>query len=139
MRHSQFVLSVIFVFMLSLVSCKKHEMLPELDPLGNNMNPKSGIEYVKLDSSRVYTTGIGKYLKSYVSIDENAISAMGFTWSKINVYKNGNSGTFLSSALTNKLFIDNVVSGQIMNFEFTVVETTGRESKKSKLFVVVIP
>jgi hypothetical protein len=139
MRHSQFLLSVIIVFMLFLVSCKKHEVLPELDPLGNNMNPKSGTEYVRLDSSRVYTTGTGKYLKSYVSIDANSISAMGFTWSKINVYKNGNSGTFLPSTLTNKFFIDNVVSGQIMNFEFTVVETTGRESKKSKQFIVVVP
>ena len=138
MFNSKFTLIFISCLFVFLFSCKKHDTLPELDALGNNMNPASGTEYVKLDSTRVYNNTT-KILKSYVSIDANAISAMGFTWSKINVYKNGNSGTYLSSVLTNKVFLDNVVSGQVLKFEFTVVDVNGRESKKSKLYTVIIP
>jgi hypothetical protein len=139
MLNHKFILIFFSFLVLCLCSCKKedYETLPELD-LGNNMNPASGTEYVKLDSTRVYNNTT-KILKSYVSIDANAISAMGFTWSRINVYKNGYNGTYLSSILPNKVFLDNVVSGQIIKFEFTVVDINGRESKKSKPFTVTIP
>ncbi len=139
MFNSKFILGLIFCVFCVLLSCKKHETLPELDALGNNMNPKSGTEYVKLDSTRVYNS-TSKILKSYISIDATSISNMGFTWSQIHVYKNGNFATFfLNSGSNNKLFLDNVVSGQVLKFEFTVIDSNGRESKKSKLYTVIIP
>lgn len=140
MLNRQIILIIVSCFLMSMYSCKKknYETLPELDSLGNNMNPASGTEYVKLDSTRVYNS-TNKILKSNVSIDANAISAMGFTWAKINVYKNGYYSAYLPSTLTTKMFLDNVVSCQVLKLEFTVVDINGRESKKSKQFVVTIP
>jgi hypothetical protein len=139
MFNNKFVL-VSFIFLVAfLFSCKKYDTLPELDALGNNMNPKSGTEYVSLDSSRIYNIGIGKYVKSYVSIDATSIQNMGFTWSQVKIYKNGVIFSVYNSPTINKNFIINVVSGQVLNFEFSVVDINGRESKKSKIHKVIIP
>ncbi len=139
MFNSKFILGFIFFVFCILLSCKKHETLPELDSLGNDMNPKSGTEYIKLDSSRVYTTGLGKYLKGYISIDPAPIYNMGFTWSQVNVYRNGSFATFYNSVSTHMNFTYSVVSGQVVKLEFTVLDGKGRESKKSKAFYVTIP
>ncbi len=136
MFNSKFILIIISCIVLIFLSCKKYETLPELD-LGNNMNPEAGVEYVKLDSTRIYNAP-NKILKSYVSIKANLISDMGFTYTKINVYKNGALGAYLTPTST-KTYLDNVVSGQVLKFEYTVVDSEGRESKKSIPFIVTIP
>lgn len=138
MSFSKFILVFISSLFVFTVSCKKHDTLPELG-IGNNMNPIAGVEYVNLDSTRIYYAP-GKKLKSYISIKENLISEMGFTWSKINVYKNGIFSVFFSNpGGTIKSFTDNVISGQVLQFEFTVVDTNGRESKKSIPYIITVP
>ena len=139
MLNNKFILIFLGLFCLAFTSCKKHDRLPELG-LGNDMNPQVGVQYVKLDSTRIYNNTSGKILRSYVSIKSNLISDMGFTWSKINVYKNGyNSVYFLNPGTTIKSFLDNVVSGQVLKLEFTIVDGNGRESKKSIPYNVTIP
>lgn len=136
MFNSKFILIITSCIVLVFLSCKKYETLPELD-LGNNMNPEAGVEYVKLDSTRIYYAP-NKILKSYVSIKSNLISDMGFTYIKINVYKNGYLTGYLTPTSV-KTYLDNVVSGQVLKFEYTVVDSEGRESKKSMPFTVTIP
>jgi len=136
MFNCKFILIITSCFVLVFLSCKKYETLPELD-LGNNMNPEAGIEYVKLDSTRIYYAP-NKILKSYVSIKANLISDMGFAYKRINVYKNGLYGGYLTPTST-KTYLDNVVSGQVLKFEYTVVDTDERESKKSLPYIVTIP
>lgn len=117
------------------VGCKKYDTLPDLDQ-GNDFNPASGVEFVKLDSSRVYGSTT-KTLKCYVGVKTALVNSNGFTVSRINVYKNGISGTYLTPP-GNAFVILYVTTGQVFNFEFTVVDSQGRESKKSRVYHVVI-
>lgn len=130
------VKSLVFsLICLVLSNCTKHEPLPELG-MGNEINPIANIEFVKLDSTRIYTTS-SKYLKSYVGLNTTLVAKNGFVISKINVYKNGVNGTFLIPPLNS--FLMSVVSGQIIKFEFTLVDSQGRESKKSIPYSITIP
>lgn len=111
--------------------------MPDLGT-GNNMNPELGIEYVKLDSTRIYNSP-GKILKSYISVKANLITEMGKVYTRVNVYKNGVNTTYFNASTPNKFFLDNVVSGQVLTFEFTLIDDKGRESKKSIPYIVTIP
>jgi hypothetical protein len=120
---------------LCTAGCKKHPALPDLDE-GNDFNSSSGVEFVKLDSSRVYN-GATKTLKCYVGVKTALVNSNGFSSNRVNVYRNGISGTFLI-APTYVFIINNVLPGQIYKFEFTLVDSQGRESKKSRMYQVVI-
>ncbi len=137
MLNRKTILIFIFNCIIILSSCKKYDTLPDLG-IGNNMNPKAGVEYVQLDSTRIYNSS-GKILKSYISVKANLITEMGKTYTRVNVYKNGSMTTYFNSSSPNKFFLDNVVSGQVLKFEFTLIDDVGRESKKSIPYVVTIP
>lgn len=126
---------ILIVLAICLSSCKKHPALP--DPgQGNDFNPSSGVEFVRLDSSRVYNGGT-KTLKCYVGVNSSLVSSNGFNVKRVNVYGNGTSGTFLIFP-TYVFVITNVLPGQVYKFEFTLVDSQGRESKKSRPYVVTI-
>ncbi|MCE3228925.1 MAG: hypothetical protein K0S32_3476 [Bacteroidetes bacterium] len=127
--------AIIILFFILLLSCKKHETLPELD-LGNDMNPQSGVQFAQIDSFRVIS---GIILKTYVGARIDLLSKMGVTVKRINVYKNGNPVSTTWVTLNSKYYLDNVVSGQKMTFEYSIVDMSGRESKKTIPYTISVP
>jgi hypothetical protein len=125
---------LIFFLLVVFFSCKKHKALPELG-LGNDLNPDSGVQYTQIDSFRIIG---GSLLKTYPGVRTDLLNPMGITAKKILVFKNGNAAA-TTTATPGQFFYDNVVSGQKMIFQFSIIDSQNRESKKSISYTIQIP
>lgn len=132
--YSNFIKVIILVAGLS--ACSKHDDLPELG-MGNKLNPTSGVNLAWVDSFYIYPGNT--LLKTYVNLDKKPFDEAGVTVSKIWVYKNGEAEAKTWLLPKPGYFLDNVKSGQIMRFQFTVANNAGDQTKKSPIYEIKIP
>ncbi len=142
MFYCKAIIFAVFSFLV-FTSCKKHETLPELEPIKViPILPKvyayGSNAMVKLDSATIkpWGTTTSFVLSPYVCIS-NILAQYATTYSKINVY---NNNTFYGSLpKPTKTFSKIVTSGQVFDYHFTLVDTAGLESVTSPHYTITIP
>ena len=123
--------SIIILLFSILLGCKKNEPLPEMG-MGNDLNPASGVNPVKLDSVINNYFGSTKSIKIYYKVDIALLNSLNTGLQGVKVYRDG---TYYTTANANQKYIwdymGGIVAGHTYVYDFIVVTTGGKETKPS--------
>ena len=127
--------SIAILVVITLLGCKKNPPLPELG-IGNDLNPESGVEIVKVESYQNNYYGSAKALQVYYSVNTALLSSLNLSVKNVKVYIDGALFAVATPTQTYTWAHTNIVSGQTYNYTYVVVTSDDRETKESKPYPV---